>query len=191
MNRSSRTLLLLVYYAVASRLPTQPMPGWRAGYALRRFLCARLLAECGPNLLVKKGCYFGGGDRLHVGANSQLGANARIDPEVYIGDNVVMAPDVVIETISHAFDDMSIPINRQGALPAAAVHIGSDVWIGTRVIIMPGVTVGDGCVIGANSVVTRDIPAGVIAVGVPCRPIRTRGEIIASTSAGPGRPTIR
>ena len=105
-----------------------------------------------------------------------MGANARIDPEVTIGSDVIMGPDVVIETISHAFDDITRPIRLQGATKVRPVVVGDDVWIGTRVIVMPGVTIGDRAVVGANSVVTKDIPAGAVAAGVPCRIIRLRGE---------------
>jgi maltose O-acetyltransferase len=81
-------------------------------------------------------------------------------------------------TSAHAFDDQNVPINLQGALPIRAVKIGDDVWIGTRVIIMPGVTIGRGAVIGAGAVVTKDVPSFAVVGGVPARTIRYRGQVV-------------
>ena len=184
--RKIRTILALtVYYGVAKRLPTQPVPGWKIGHWLRRVLVRHIFAECGDGVIIEQNCYFGTGTTLRVGSNSQLGANARIDAEVTIGDDVVMGPDVVIMAISHEFEDPSIPVRLQGARPRYPVVIGNDVWIATRVIIMPGVTIGDHSIIGANSVVVRNIPPLSVAAGVPCRVIRRRGERLP-TSRPPG-----
>ena len=185
MGKLWRILALTAYYGVAKRLPTQPVPGWKIGYRLRRVLVRHIFAECGEGVIVKQNCYFGTGATLRIGSNSQLGANARIDASVTIGDDVVMGPDVVIMTISHEFEDPSIPVRLQGARPRDPVVIGNDVWIATRVIIMPGVTIGDHSIIGANSVVVRNIPPLSVAAGVPCRVIRRRGERLP-TSRPPG-----
>lgn len=175
-----RALYLLLYYAIAQHFPTQPMPGWQFGYAFRRLLVKRLFRSCGEGVIVKQHAYFGLGSTLRVGNRAQIGMNSRIDREVTIGDDVVMGPDVVIMTASHAFEDPSIPVNRQGAAERKPVSIGCDTWIGTRVIILPGVEIGEGCVIGAGSVVTRSIPAFSISVGNPARVIRKRGSRLPS-----------
>ena len=173
--RIQKKFALVLYYMVGVKFPTQPVPGWRIGYRLRQLLIAVIAEECGSGVIVKQNAYIGSGRGLRIGANSQLGANSRIGPDVVIGDDVVMGPDVVIMTTSHAFEDSKVPIRRQGNLPVRRVTIGNDVWIGTRVIIMPGVRLGDGCVVGAGSVVTRDIPPMAIAAGSPARVIRKRG----------------
>lgn len=173
-------LCLLLYYGIAQYFPTQPMPGWKFGYAFRRFLVKRLFRSCGEGVIVKQHAYFGVGSTLRVGNRAQIGMNSRVDREVTIDDDVVMGPDVVIMTASHAFEDPSIPVNQQGAAERRPVSIGRDTWIGTRVIILPGVEVGEGCVIGAGSVVTRSIPAFSIAVGNPARVIRKRGSRLPS-----------
>lgn len=180
LSKLKRAAALGIYYTVAKRFPTQPVPGWKTGYRLRRALARHIFADCGAGVIIKQNCYFGEGSTLRVGSNSQLGENARIDHHVTIGNDVVMGPDVVIMTVAHAFEDPSTPVRLQGGLPNEPVVIGNDVWIGTRVIIMPGVTIGDGAVIGAGSVVTKDVPAGAVAVGVPCRPIRQRGTANAA-----------
>ena len=171
-----RKIALMLYYAIAQHFPTQPQPGWRIGYALRRRLLKRIARRCGEDVFVKQHCYFGSGATLEVGDRSQLGHNARIGPSVTIGDDVLMGPDIVIMTTAHAFEDPDRTIREQGALPVEPVVIGDDVWIGTRAIVMPGVTIGDGAVIGAGSIVTRDIPPMSIAVGNPARVLRRRGE---------------
>mgnify|MGYP000091352893 CR=1 FL=1 len=80
------------------------------------------------------------------------------------------------------FENPEKLIRRQGALPVNPVEIGDDVWIGTRVIVLPGVKLGAGCVIGAGSVVTRDIPPLAVAAGNPARVIRQRGDRFEAVS---------
>lgn len=94
------------------------------------------------------------------------------DDNIYIGDHVMFGPNVTIATANH-------PINPQlrakGFQYNKAVRIASNVWIGAGVIIVPGVSIGENSVIGAGSIVTRDIPANVVAVGNPCRVMREIG----------------
>ena len=85
----------------------------------------------------------------------------------------MIGPNVTIATAAHPIDPSLRARALQYNLP---VHIGSDVWIGAGAIVLPGVTIGDGSVIGAGSVVSRDIPAGVVAVGSPCRVLRPISE---------------
>jgi maltose O-acetyltransferase len=172
----TRKLCLLLYYGLAQFLPTQPVPGWRFGYWLRRVLAKRIFRYCGENVIIKRGAYFGSGSDVSLGHNSQIGHNARLDHDVTIGDDVVMGPDVVLMSGSHAFDDPVRPINLQGALPRRPIVIGNDVWLGTRVIVLPGVRIGDGAVIGAGSVVTRDVSPRTIVAGAPARMLRERGK---------------
>ncbi|GMU23025.1 MAG: maltose O-acetyltransferase [Phycisphaerae bacterium] len=89
--------------------------------------------------------------------------------EVHIGDNVLCGPYVQIYAATHPMDPA---MRAAGPELTRPVRIGSRVWIGGGAIICPGVTIGDDTVIGAGSVVTRDIPAGVVAVGNPCRVVR-------------------
>lgn len=175
-----RMLALFFYYGLARYLPTQPVPGWRLGYAFRRVLVKHIFKRCGHDVIVKNGAYFGSGIGIEVGDRSQIGHKSRIDHQVVIGNDVVMGPDVVIMTISHAYDNPDITINQQGSLPRLPVTIGNDVWIGTRVVILPGVTIGDGAVIGACAVVTKSIPAYAVAAGIPAKVVKWRGGIMHS-----------
>ncbi|MFQ5468941.1 MAG: acyltransferase, partial [Gammaproteobacteria bacterium] len=112
-----KKIYLIIYYLLGVRFPTQPVPGYKIGYKLRRILIQHIAEECGRDIVVKQGCYVGSGVGLRIGDRSQLGHNAKIGQFVTIGDDVVMGPDVVIMANSHAFDNLDIPINQQGALP--------------------------------------------------------------------------
>ena len=177
-----KIICLFIYYIFGTWLPSQPVPGWKLGYKLRRWLMKYIAEECGLNVVIKQNAYVGTGRGLRIGNNSQLGVNSRIGPFVWIGSDVVMGPDVVIMTTAHAFENPGEPIRLQGDLPVKSVKVGNDVWIGTRVIVMPGVTLGNGSVIGAGSVVTRDIPPLAIAAGNPARVFRKRGDRINTSS---------
>ena len=85
----------------------------------------------------------------------------------------MMGPDVVILTHSHNIDRVDVPMGQQGSW-VRKVTIGNDVWIGMRSIIMPGITIGDGAIIGAGAVVTKDVPDYAVVGGVPARIIRFR-----------------
>lgn len=168
-----RKTLLTFYYLLAQHIPMQPFPGFRAGYALRRFIAKRVLKHCGENVIVKNKCYFGDGSKVSVGDNSQLGQNARLLGEVSIGKDCVMGPDVVLMAAFHNFEDPLVPVRLQGG-GESPVHIGDDVWLGTRVIVLPGVRIGDHCVVGAGAVVTKSFSDYSVVAGVPARVIRMR-----------------
>jgi len=88
---------------------------------------------------------------------------------VSFGDNVFIGPHVMISTATHPID----PVERRSTEFGAAITVGSDCWIGGNVSILAGVTIGDNCTIGAGSVVNKDIPANSVAVGNPCRVVKS------------------
>lgn len=137
----------------------------------RAEILGRVFAEMGENCYVEPPLYANWGNHVHVGNNFYANFSLTLvdDADVYIGDNVMIAPNVTIVTGTHPIDPDLRERVYQYNLP---VHIGNRVWIGAGAIILPGVTVGDDSVIGAGSVVTKDIPAGVVAVGNPCRVMR-------------------
>lgn len=115
-------------------------------------------------------CDYGGnialGDRVFFNFNCVV-----LDPAaVAIGSDVLFGPKVQIYTATHPLDHA---VRRAGLEAAKPIRIGSDIWVGGGAIICPGVTIGDRSVIGAGSVVTRDVPAGVFAAGNPCRVLRS------------------
>lgn len=105
------------------------------------------------------------GDRFYSNHNMVITDGA----PVTFGDGVFIAPNCCFTTAEHAIDPA---MRRAGVEIAKPITVGDDVWIGAGTVVLAGVTIGDGSVIGAGSVVTKDVPAGVVAVGVPCRVLR-------------------
>jgi acetyltransferase-like isoleucine patch superfamily enzyme len=93
--------------------------------------------------------------------------------DVEIGDSTLIADNVYISDFDHNFADLTVPIKDQG-IAKSRVRVGRDVWLGTKVTIARGVEIGEGSVVGANAVVTKDLPGSCVAVGVPARVIRDR-----------------
>ena len=123
------------------------------------------------NAVINPPFYCDYGSHIHVGKNYFANYNCTIIDvaKVIIGDNCQMAPNVAIYTAGHPVH----PDTRNTAYEyGKEVRIGDNVWIGGNTVICPGVTIGDCCVIGAGSVVTKDIPSWTIAAGNPCRVIR-------------------
>lgn len=118
-------------------------------------------------------CDFG--TNIHIGDNFIGNFNLAIldEAEVTIGNNVFIGPNCSLCTIVHALDAGQ---RNAGIMRALPITVGDDVWIAANVVVLPGVTIGRGAVIGAGSVVTKDVPAGVLAAGNPCRVIREIGE---------------
>jgi acetyltransferase-like isoleucine patch superfamily enzyme len=115
------------------------------------------------------------GGRVTVGAKTIIGGGTTINAylDVSIGERTLIADDVHITDFDHRIDRTDVPIKDQG-LVTAPVRIGSDVWLGRGVTVLRGVDIGEGSVIGAHAVVTRDVPAFSVAVGVPARVVRSR-----------------
>lgn len=141
--------------------------GW-----LRRQFAKKIAFHCGNHVNIEHGASFTPG--LSIGDRSGVGVHCELTGPISIGSDVMMGPEVIIYTSGHKFDRTDISMMDQGFTDVKPVVIGNDVWIGRRVIIMPGVTIGDGCIIGAGAVVTKDIPDYSVAVGVPAKVIKRR-----------------
>lgn len=122
--------------------------------------------RCGRKAIIDK--------RVTLGSNSGIGSYCELRGNITIGDNVLMASDVVIYTVSHSFIDKNRLIIEQGDMEEKPVIIHDDVWIARRVMIMPGVTIHRGAVIAAGAVVTKDVPPYALVGGVPARVIKYR-----------------
>ena len=135
-----------------------------------------MFAECGEGCFIQPPFYANwSGHHIHMGNRVYANFNFTVvdDGEVYIGDAVMFGPNVTIATAGHPV----LPqLRKDGIQYNKEVHIQRNVWIGANVVILPGVTIGENSVIGAGSVVTKDIPANVVAVGSPCRVLRPIGE---------------
>ena len=159
-------------YSIARWLPISYRPGGGIAKVLRYNTAKLVINKCGKNVNVERGAYFT--HLLEIGDNSGLGINCNVSGKVIIGNNVLMAPNVIILTINHSYKDRTKLIKEQGNMPEKPVIIGNDVWIGTNVIILPGVHIGNGCVIGAGSVVTHDVKDYSVVAGNPARVVSER-----------------
>lgn len=167
-------LRLAVYLLVARWLPPSTAAGGRIWRAIRRAVAAPVLASAGRDVNIEYGAYFGRGDQVHLGDRSGIGVNCQLHGPVRIGADVMMGPGVLVYALGHSFTDTSRPMIEQGYNEPREVVIEEDVWIGARAIILPGVRIGRGSVIGAGSVVTKDIPARSVVGGNPARVVRSR-----------------
>ncbi len=140
--------------------------------AEREALMRRLLGKTGKAFLIEQPFACDYGYNIEIGENFYMNVNGVIldGAKVTFGDNVFIAPNCGFYTAGHPLDWQQ---RNQGLEYARPITVGNNVWIGAGVSVLPGVTIGDNAVIGAGSVVTRDIPANVVAVGNPCRVVRT------------------
>lgn len=130
----------------------------------------------GWDVTVHAGVSFGSGVDVEIADYSSLNRDCWIANDTVIGKDVMMGPEIVILSASHSFSRVDIPMREQGAPPRRPVSIGDDVWIGTRSIILPGVHIGSHAIVGAGSVVTKNVDEWAIVAGNPAALIRYRKE---------------
>lgn len=142
----------------------------------REKLLKKMFAEIGENCYIEPPFHSNwGGNNVHFGKNVYGNFNLTLvdDADIYVGDSTMFGPNVTICTAGHPINAKLREKIFEFNMP---IHIGKNVWIGANVVVLPGVTIGDNSVIGAGSVVTKDIPANVVAFGTPCRVQREIGE---------------
>ena len=172
-----KKLCLIIYYGFARYLPksTTPIIG-KLSKKIRAGLCRKMFSRCGEKLNVEPNAYFGSGKDLTVGNSVGIGTNFKMHNRIVtIDDNLLMAEDVYFIGGTHNFDNTEVPIGEQDSKEKVPLHIAGDVWIGARVLVLPGCKrIGHGAVIGAGSVVTKDVPDWAIVGGNPAKIIRMR-----------------
>jgi acetyltransferase-like isoleucine patch superfamily enzyme len=133
----------------------------------------------GEGTLLEPGCWItlGPEARIEIGSGCFLNRNTMIAAyaEVVIGDHTMFANGCFVGDAEHRYDDLEIPITHQGFTTKGPVRIGSNCWLGVNCAVASGVTIGERCVIGANSVVTKDLPPRTLAAGAPARPLKKDG----------------
>ena len=142
----------------------------------RTHMLKEMFAEIGDGCYIEPPLHANwGGHHVHFGKGVYANFNLTLvdDTHIYVGDYTMFGPNVTIATAGHPI----LPeLREQGYQYNASVRIGRNCWIGAGVIIVPGITIGDHVVVGAGSVVTKDLPDHVVAVGNPCRVLREVNE---------------
>ncbi|MBQ7841305.1 MAG: sugar O-acetyltransferase [Lachnospiraceae bacterium] len=146
---------------------TRPLEG-----AKREAMLKEMFAEIGEGCYIEPPLHANwGGHHAHFGKSVYANFNLTLvdDTHIYVGDYTMFGPNVILATAGHPI----LPELREKSYQYnAPIHIGRNCWLGAGVIVLPGITIGDNVVIGAGSVVTKDLPSNVIAVGNPCRILR-------------------
>jgi len=138
-------------------------------------LLKTLFGSVKQNFVLKQPFYCDYGYNIHIGENFFSNFNFTVldEAEVRVGDNVLIGPNVSLYTVNHA---INVTQRNEGIEYAKPIHIGDNVWIGGNTVILQGVSIGNNSIVGAGSVVTKNVPPGVIAAGNPCKVIRTIKE---------------
>lgn len=176
MTALSRLISRALYMFVAKRLPPTNVPWAFASGRLRTTLVRHFsVRDIHPSANIEHGAAIVSND-ISIGPNSGIGINSWIQGPVSIGADVMMGPECRIYTRNHAHADLARPMRLQGFEAPRAVTIDDDVWLGARVMIMPGTTVGRGSILAAGTIVTRDVPPYSVVAGVPARIVRDRSR---------------
>ncbi len=140
---------------------------------VRRLLARKIFRHCGEGVIFHHNVLFSRGANISVGDHSLINRYVMLDDraDISIGSFVMVAAGVTIETHTHPFDDFTVPI-AYGGRRELAVTVGDNSVLGYNAVLMAGVNVGYRCIIGANSVVTKDVPDYTVSGGVPAQPIK-------------------
>ena len=166
-------LKLLIYYLLISKLPHS-----RYSKLFNRLRCWYVsdilkIMKNNPDNYFESNIYIGGAESISIGRHCHINENVFIQG-AEIGNYVLIAPNVSILSGTHNYSDVTTPIVMQGSTTGLNSIIGDDVWIGRNVVIMPSVKIGDGSIIGAGAVVTKDVEPYSIVGGVPAIVIKKR-----------------
>ena len=177
MRNLKKSIYLILYYSFARYLPVSYTFFGKILHSkqIRYYICKHIFKRIGKNVNIERKAYFGSGKDLEIGDNSGLGVNCVVPNNVIIGKDVMMGPNCYILTQNHKFDDLDIPMNKQGFTRGYQTIIEDNVWIGRNVTMTPGRHISLGSVIGACCLLCKDFPENSIVGGNPSRLIRTRG----------------
>mgnify|MGYP002610713010 FL=1 len=139
---------------------------------IRYFFLKRIAKNVGKNVNIEQHVVVG--EEFEIGDNSTVGFRSDIYGPVKIGKDVMIGPEVAIYTHNHKHDEIDIPMIKQGYTENKPVYIEDNVWIGRRVLIMPGVCIGTGSIVAAGAVVTKNVEPYSIVGGNPAKIIKYR-----------------
>jgi maltose O-acetyltransferase len=167
-----KKISLVSYYLFANRLPSSFFP-FGTLFNSFRIILAKNFLSIGKNCKLQPRVNLGNGNEIIIGDYCMINENVYIEGAT-IGNYVMIAPNVVIYSRTHIFSSTDIPMLLQGQTIKTPCILEDDVWIGKNSILMPGVRIGKGSIVGAGSVVTKDVEPYTIVGGVPAKYIRSR-----------------
>ena len=163
---------LILYYLFLSKLPNSFWPGGKFFNKLR-VSCLSGVLSIGKNNKIQRSVYVGNGNNIVIGNNCQINEAVRLD-NVEMGNNVMIARESIILGKMHESGGTDKPMSEQGRKEVNKTVIEDDVWLGLRVVVMPGVRIRKGCIIAAGCIVTKDTLESGVYGGVPARLIKMR-----------------
>ncbi|MBK7653151.1 MAG: acyltransferase [Flammeovirgaceae bacterium] len=166
-----RKMFFFLYNVFGKFLPRTTMPYSFGSRHIRAYLVKNFIDACGANLRIEPGVTLS--PMVAIGSHCFIGENCRLQGKVILGNDALIAQNVNMVAFNHRFERLDIPIRSQGE-NFGTIKINDDVWIGVNAIILNNVSIGNHAVIGAGSVVTRDVPDWAIVGGVPAKIIRYR-----------------
>jgi maltose O-acetyltransferase len=175
ISNMRKKVMLLCYYFVASRLPDYGFPGGNVFRRVRQTCGKSFLASAGEWINIESHVFVGDGRDIKLGKGSSLGNGSRVYG-ANIGTDVMVAPNCTFLKENHRFDDLSLPIRKQGYTEVSVPVVEDGAWIGERAIILPGRRIGRGAIVAAGAVVTKDVEAYAIVGGNPARVIGRRDQ---------------
>jgi len=169
-----KKIYLILYYSLINKIPNSTFLGTNIFNKLRIYFVKKIM-RIGSNNTFQRNVYFGNGNNVVIGNNCQINDNIRFD-NVKIGDNVMIARDCIFLGKTHNYNDTDTLMTDQGSSLSQQTIVENNVWIGLRVIIMPGVKIKKGSIISAGSVLHTDTVLNGVYAGIPARLIKVRGN---------------
>lgn len=173
MSAISKSLWRAAYHFGAQHLPRSSVPWSFGSRKIRNRVVRGFLPEVDPTANIERKAEIAS-TGLSIGPRSGVGMHCSVQGPTRIGADVMMGPECRIYTSGHAHTDTSRPMIEQGTEPAEPVVIEDDVWLGARVMVMPGTVIGRGSIVAAGAVVTRDVEPYSVVAGVPARLVKRR-----------------
>jgi len=167
-----KNIFLILYYGIASKLPNISFPLGKMFNRFRVFTLKKTLV-IGNNCRIMKNVYIGSGRDIEIGNYCRINELSRLC-NVKIGNYVMIGRETIILGMSHKHDKVDMPMERQEKKMSKQSIIEDDVWLGARVMIMPGVHIKKGCIIASNAVLTKDTEEYGVYGGVPAKLIKKR-----------------
>lgn len=168
-----KKLGLAFYYAIFYNLPHSRLLSftstWRVWYVSK----VLKLMPFDKRSKIEYNVYLSNANGISIGYNCRINENVFIQQAV-IGNNVLIAPDVAILSVSHNHENLEIPIVDQGDTEPNPPIIKDGVWLGRNVVVMPGITIGEGAIVGAGAIVTKNVAPFTVVGGVPAKMIKSR-----------------